>query len=110
MTKLAAQLEALAEAFASQVLASIRGASLDEILAESGRAKRGPGRPPGRSSRSKGDTVAAIVAEVGKHPKGVKGEIVRASLRLSKNAWLYAVTKALAVKEIRKTGKKRATR
>jgi hypothetical protein len=48
MTSLKSSIGALAETFASSVLAAIRSASLEEILAggDSAPAKRGPGRPP----------------------------------------------------------------
>ena len=58
---LRSSLDSLASNFASAVLDAIRGASLDDLLAESGGtpAPRGPGRPRGSSTKT---TVAAARA------------------------------------------------
>jgi hypothetical protein len=135
MSTLRASIEALANQFATGVLAAIRGASLEEILSEGGSTRRGPGRPrrsvnsgsatqspaATRAPRARGgkrlrrnakDIAAAaqqIAAHVAKHPKGIRGEQVRKDLGIAKNHWLKPLGIALASKKIRKTGEKRAT-
>jgi hypothetical protein len=121
---LQASIQSLAAQFAQGVLTAVRGASLEEILGESasrrGRGrppgKRGPGRPHGSQTRlarrSEGDLkklAESIVALVGKHKKGVRGEVIRSQLGLARNEWTRPLAFALASKKIRKTGAKRAT-
>jgi hypothetical protein len=135
MSTLNASIQSLADAFATKVLAAIRGASLEEILGQGeprGATRRGPGRPrtsatprgaaPGRVARGTGgrrrvrrsaSDIAAvaerIVTFVAKHNKGVRGEQIRKELGIAKNAWMKPLGMALASKKLRKTGKKRAT-
>jgi hypothetical protein len=133
MSTLSAAIQSLAETFASQVLSSIRGASLEDILAESG-VRRGPGRPPGkrgpgrpsgrqvpgrppgptskrlgrRSAKDLAKTASAIVALV-KQRQGLRAEQIRAELRIPKNAWARPLAMALDSKKLTKKGQKRAT-
>jgi hypothetical protein len=125
MSTLSSSIQSLADAFATKVLAAIRGASLEEILGQAGPARRGPGRPRGSASsasrriakgrrvrRSASDIKAVadrIVTFVAKHNKGVRGEQIRKELGIAKNAWMKPLGMALASKKLRKTGKKRAT-
>ena len=135
MTTLRASIESLASQFATGVLSAIRGASLEEILAEGGPAMRGPGRPP-RSPRSPGAVASpeavraprsgkkgrirrstkdiarvaeSIISLVGKHAKGIRGEQIRKELGIAKNHWMKPLGMALSSKKLRKTGQKRAT-
>jgi hypothetical protein len=120
---------------AAGVLAAVRGASLEDILDSGAPTRRGPGRPPKsatlagaasppvsapargarggkRLRRSANDitsTSEQIVAHVGKHPKGIRGEQVRKDLGIAKNHWMKPLGMALGSKRIRKTGEKRAT-
>jgi hypothetical protein len=133
MSSLRAAIESLANQFAVGVLAAVRGASLEDILDAGGPTRRGPGRPPKSASltaataapaparrarggkrlrRSANDitsTAEQIVAHVGKHPKGIRGEQVRKDLGIAKNHWMKPLGMALGSKKIRKTGEKRAT-
>ncbi len=136
----------LAADFAAGVLGVIRGASLQDILAETegeGVARRGRGRPPsqvvassppdrssrsaaapraarpGRSARSGrlqrrsasdiGDAIEQIVGLLAAHPKGLRAEQIRASLGLSARELPRPIAQALSLKQISKTGQKRAT-
>jgi hypothetical protein len=135
MSSLRAAIESLANQFAAGVLSAVRGASLAEILDQSGPTRRGPGRPrrsvssvgaapapvsaPARrarggkrlrrSAKDIAATAGQIVAHVGKHPKGIRGEQVRKDLGIAKNHWMNPLGMALDSKKIRKTGEKRAT-
>src|SRR5580658_5421918 len=126
MSDLRSSIHALAQSFASGVLQTIRSSSLEEILGTNSAPKRGPGRPPskrgpgrprGSSSkrlarRSTKDLTAvanSIVALVKKHPKGLRGEQIRAELRIAKNEWMRPLGLALDSKKLTKKGEKRAT-
>jgi hypothetical protein len=105
----------LATQFANGVLAAIRTASLEDILAESNGApsKRGPGRPAKGASASttasSGDAIGAITALLATKPEGLRAEQIRAALKLDKPTVTKALTKALASKAVKKQGQKRAT-
>jgi hypothetical protein len=152
MPTLRDSIQSLAQVFSSHVLDAIRGASLEDILAESsagggglGRApakrsprrragrpssgslpsasglgpsaKRGPGRPPGptskRLARRSADDIAgvadSIVSLVRKHHGGLRAEQIRAELGIAKNAWMRPLELALSSKKLTKKGEKRAT-
>jgi hypothetical protein len=128
-------IQQLAARFAAGVLDAIRRSSLEEILAHTGGAKRGRGRPPkhglstgmvavsrgskggrGRGGRlarrSAGDlghVVDLIVELLAKSPKGLRAEQIRARLGLSAKELPRPIAKALEGKLIRKEGQKRAT-
>ena len=134
MSTLSTAIQSLAQTFASQVLSSIRGASIEDILAEAGSARRGPGRPPGkrgpgrppsqqapgrppgktserlgrRSAEDLTQTADSIVSLVKKEP-GLRSEQIRAKLGIAKNAWARPLSMALASKKLTKKGEKRAT-
>jgi hypothetical protein len=75
MSTLRTALDSLAQSFASGVLAAIRGASIEDLLAESGgggAVRRGPGRPRGSVS-AKHAPVAAPAAAVKTSAKTTKG-------------------------------------
>ena len=77
-TSLRSALDSLASDFASAVLHAIRGASLDELVAESdGAPRRGPGRPRGPSKTKAVATAARESAPAAKKGKG--GRLARRS-------------------------------
>jgi hypothetical protein len=76
MPDLRSELSALANRFASDVLAAIREASLDEILAE-GSAGPSPSRRP-RAPHS-APTPRALAAAAARRPRVVGGRLVRRS-------------------------------
>jgi hypothetical protein len=86
-------------------------------LSEISAGKRGPGRPPGpttkRLARRSAEDIAgvadSIVALVKKHHGGLRAEQIRAELRIPKNAWMRPLEMALASKKLTKKGEKRAT-
>jgi len=124
----------MASQFAAGVLEVIRGASLDEILAEAGSAgaTRRPGRPAasiavvapaagGRGARRKGgrlarrsaDDIAGVVGRIvsllASKPKGLRAEQIRDELGLEAKELPRPIAEALAAKRIGKSGQKRAT-
>ena len=126
MTTLRSSLQVLATEFASSVLHAIRGASLEEILSETGNRKaagRGaraagavPAGRPGKSRRlgrrSPADIAAVvdhIVGLLGKHPKGLRAEEIRQKLNLQAKELPRPIADALSAKRISKHGQKRAT-
>lgn len=111
----------LAETFATEVLKTMQGASLQDLY-----ALNDDGPPSGTRTRTKGaakvssrpkggpinaDQIAKdIVAHVKKFAAGISGEEIRKALKLDKNSWSKGAGKALADKGIRKTGAKRSTK
>ena len=132
-------IEILAGEFARAVLAVIRSASLEEILAEShGSAPRGRGArkaaPEGRGEdapkskatrggrkvgrkgrlprRSLGDinkVLESIVGLLQKNPEGLRAEQIRSQLGLLAKEMPRPLTEGLTGKRLRKKGEKRAT-
>jgi hypothetical protein len=139
MPTLRSSLDSLAQSFASNVLAAIRGASLQELLAESGGApRRGPGRPRGSSTKStptaarasapatskaktKGGRLArrspadiaraldAVVILVRKSKTGMRSEEIRKALKLDVREVPRVLKEGLSKKKLRSKGQKRAT-
>jgi hypothetical protein len=135
MPDLRTSIQSLAQTFATGVLDAIRSSSLEDILGQTSGAKRGPGRPPGkrgpgrppgkrgpgrppgssskRLARRNAKDISAvansIVALVKKHPKGIRGEQIRAELRIAKNEWMRPLGMALDSKKLTKKGEKRST-
>src|ERR1019366_3362825 len=136
-TSLRSSLDSLASNFASAVLAAIRGASLDELVAGSGGApRRGPGRPRGSSTtksaptaarasaptpkvrggrlarRSPADiakTLGQIVALVKTKKAGLRSEEIRKALKLDVREVPRVLQEGLAKKKLKSKGQKRAT-
>ena len=132
MTTLRAAISQLANQFASGVLEAIRGASLAEILAESGEggaggvrrgripaasgaatggrpAKRTRGRLERRSATDIAGVVRQIVELLGAHPEGLRAEQIRNELGLQAKELPRPIAEALSSKKIAKQGQKRAT-
>ena len=128
MTNLRTTLSQLANEFANGVLRAIRGASLEEILAESGQggsAKRG--RPPAvaahadpavrgrrrRRGRRSAKDIAGVVQDIvdllGSHPEGLRAEQIRHALGLDAKDLPRPIGEALSSRKIVKQGQKRAT-
>jgi hypothetical protein len=129
MSSLRATLSDLASAFASSVLGAVRGASLEELLGETGGgARRGPGRPkaaPGTSikptrvtragrlqRRSPEDIAKAldeVVALVKKNNGGLRAEQIRKTLKMQSKEMPRVLKEGLAKKKLKSKGQKRAT-
>jgi hypothetical protein len=128
---LRSNLSALASVFANDVLDAIRGASLQELLAESGGGKRrGPGRPPrsranpvtsttprtrksGRLARRSAEDIAKaldrVVALVKATKNGLRAEEIRAALKMQAKEMPRVLQEGLAKKNLKSKGQKRAT-
>ena len=136
-TSLRTTLDSLASNFASAVLDAIKGASLQDLLAESGGApRRGPGRPRGSSTKTtatasrasapatkttKGGRLArrspadiaraldAVVILVRKSTKGLRSEEIRKALKLDVREVPRVLKEGLSKKKLKSKGQKRAT-
>ena len=125
---LKSSLESLASTFAASVLDAIRGASLQELLPESGGApRRTPGRPPGSRStpttqrarkpgrlprRSPEDIAKAldqVVALVKGKKTGLRAEQIRVALKMQSKEMPRVLREGLAKKKLKSKGQKRAT-
>ena len=134
MPTLKTTIASLADTFAAGVLAAIRSASLEEILADGGGApaRRGPGRPrkvdvgtatvaPTPAKKGKGGRLARrstsdiehviglVVAKLGEHKTGLRSEQLQKALKLDKKEITGPIAAALAAKKITKKGERRAT-
>ena len=134
MTTLRSTISQLANEFAAGVLEAIRGASLQEILAESGagggvKARRG--RPPaaeagrgaapvakrrgrgGRLGRRSAGDIAGLVQQIVQllegNPEGLRAEQIREQLGLEAKELPRPIAEALSSRKIAKQGQKRAT-
>jgi hypothetical protein len=124
-------LDSLAASFANAVVDAIRGASLQELLAESGGgARRGPGRPPkskaepvapaaprarkpGRLPRRSAEQIAQVlsrvVALVKSNKDGLRAEEIRSALQMEAKEMPRVLKEGLAKKKLKAKGQKRAT-
>jgi hypothetical protein len=131
MTTLKNKIHALADTFASEVLAAIRGASLQEILEGGGGSARSAGRPAKatgsdggahpaaakgrrgrlarRSSADIAPVIERIVAKLKEHKGGLRSEQLQKVLHLTKREIVRPIAEALAGKKITKKGEKRST-
>jgi hypothetical protein len=126
--RLRSNLNALASSFANDVLDAIRGASLQELLAESGGgSRRGPGRPPrskatpttprasksGRLARRSPEDIAKalerVIALVKATKTGLRAEQIRAALKMQAKEMPRVLQEGLAKKKLKSKGQKRAT-
>jgi Fic family protein len=119
---LRSSIQALATSFASSVMNSIRGASLQELLSESG-----GGRPSARSAapkrarasasgrlkrRSAADIATAlnqVVTLVKGHKDGLRAEQIRERLGVQAKEMPRILSEGLSKKKLKKKGQKRAT-
>lgn len=105
------QIEQLASTFVSQVLATLRTASLDELVGVVGSGS-GPSTNGKRLRRTHEDLEnvrKAIVALLKKTPKGLRAEEIRMALNLEAKKLPRPLAAALETGEIKKKGQKRAT-
>jgi hypothetical protein len=127
MSNLHSQLASLAGAFASSVLEAIRGASLEDILAESrtpvskvrreaptnGAAKPVRSKAAGRLRRRSADDIAKaldrVVALVKKNKDGLRAEQIRQQLGMQAKEMPRVLKEALSKKQLKSRGQKRAT-
>jgi hypothetical protein len=134
-TSLRSTLDSLATSFAGAVLDAIKGASLQELLAESAGAppRRGPGRPrgpvaakaaapvavprppkpSGRLARRSPEEIAKTLDKIhgllkGKKA-GMRSEEIRESLKLDVREMPRVLKEGLAKKKLKSRGQKRAT-
>jgi hypothetical protein len=133
-TSLRSTLDTLAQTFASGVLAAIRGASIEDLLTESGGAvRRGPARRRAqsgggggqpdplkmprkwtdrlarRSPADIGKTLAQVVALVKTKKTGLRSEEIRKALKLDVREVPRVLKQGLSLKKLRAKGQKRAT-
>jgi hypothetical protein len=120
-TSLRSHLNDLASSFANGVLAAIRTASLEDLLAESGsarrvpgvrgagRAGRGSGRLPRRSAEDIGRVLERIAGLLRGSPKGLRAEQIRQRLNLLSKELPRPLKEGLATGRLGKSGNKRAT-
>jgi hypothetical protein len=129
---LRSQLSELVESFTNSVMEAIRGASLDELLTESGKpgrpaarveaaAARAPrpartvapstasGRLPRRSAEDIAELLESVVTLVKKHNDGLRAEQIRAELGMQAKELPRVLKEGLASKKLRSKGQKRAT-
>jgi hypothetical protein len=125
-------LDSLATSFAGAVLDAIKGASLQELLAESaGAPRRGPGRPkatataaapakPARRAKASGRLARRSPEEITKtldqihgllkgKKSGMRSEEIRKALKLDVREVPRVLKEGLAKKKLKSRGQKRAT-
>jgi hypothetical protein len=126
MPSLRSQLTDLAQSFADNVLAALRGASLEELLG--GRTSKGPARTqaandgedrtaparrakPGRLPRRSAEDIAKAVDLVTKLVKSqpLRAEQIRKKLGLDVREMPRILKEGLAKKRLKAKGQKRAT-
>jgi hypothetical protein len=129
---LRANIQAAAAVFTSSVLEAIRGASLEELLAESGgggrrarsarvaaavavaaegrssRAARS-GRLKRRSAADIAKVLERVVALVKRHKAGLRAEQIREELRMQSKEMPRVLKEGLTKKKLKARGQKRAT-
>jgi hypothetical protein len=128
-SSLRSALDTLAHSFASGVLAAIRGASIEDLLAESGAPRRAASRPRGggttagnpgprktrggrlarRSAEDIAKAVGQVVATVKKNKDGLRAEQIRMLLGLDVREVPRILKTGVQSKKLRSKGHKRAT-
>jgi len=133
-SSLRTNLRSLADTFAGAVLDAIRSASLEELLADAGGGRPGPGRPrgskaqaapsgagsarkgrrsSGRLARRSPEQIAkaldGVVSLVKKHKAGLRAEQIRAQLGMQAKEMPRVLAEGLAKKKLKRRGRKRAT-
>jgi hypothetical protein len=134
MSTLRAQIDRLAAEFAAHIIDTLRGASLDDLLAIAGnrgaggsRASRGRGAADGggldlggrrrgrgdrlgrRTADEIGKMIDGIVGLLEKRTEGLRAEQIREALGVEAKELPRPLADALAAGRITKTGQKRAT-
>lgn len=129
MPSLRTAISDLASTFVAGVLDSIRGVSLDDLVAEAGvGVRRGPGRPKatpddstalptvtssGRLKRRSREEIAKaldeVIALVKKHKGGLRAEQIRAQLKMDRKEMPRVLQEGLSTKKLKSKGQKRAT-
>jgi hypothetical protein len=117
MTDLRARISGLASDFASQVLAALRAASLDDIndLSRERAPQQVQAKTMRRSSRAgrtkrRGDGVEDFLGVLGQHPEGLRSEHLRRALGVTRDVFARHVARAIAKGAIRREGERRSTR
>ncbi len=128
-TSLRQRLDELANSFTTGVLLAIRGASIEDLLAESGGSRsasravallasggdtrvagrRRTGRLPRRSAADIGEVIDRIVALVKTNPKGMRAEAIRQKLDMQAKEMPRPLKEAVEAGRLSKSGQKRAT-
>jgi len=131
-TSLRTNLRSLADSFAGAVLDAIRSASVEELLADAGAGRAGPGRPrklgaaaaasgaasagrrvSGRLARRSPEQIAraldGVVALVKKHKGGLRAEQIREELGMQAKEMPRVLAEGLSKKKLKRRGRKRAT-
>jgi hypothetical protein len=117
-TSLRAALDSLAQSFTSGVLAAIRAASIEDLLAESGGGKRQGvnGRvvaPSGRLARRSPEQIAKaveqVVALVKKSQTGLRAEEIKKALGLDVREVPRILKTGVKTRKLSSKGRKRAT-
>ena len=123
------EIQALGQQFAEGVLAALRNASLEDLLADRttgakvapkttapkasiAKPKESESNGGGRVRRSPSDiahVTGLIVAKLREHKAGMRSEQIQTVLKLSKAEIVGPLTAALLAGRIRKTGERRAT-
>ena len=122
MSDIQAQLSSLAETFTSQILETLRGASMDDIVNLNGAGSvklptasktasktTSTGRLARRDPEEIAATIETIVAVLKKAPEGLRSEQLQEMTGIPKKEITGPIAQALASKQIKKTGNKRAT-
>jgi hypothetical protein len=128
MPTLRASLQQLAQSFAEQVMETIRGANLAELLEAErggGRAGRGgttagnpkvavarPGKParlPRRSAEEIDAALQKIVLLVKTHKTGMRAEEIRAAFGMQAKEMPRVLKQGVAARKLKTKGRKRAT-
>ena len=133
MANLRSQLDALAAAFATQIIGALQGASLHELVSAdggtvgNGRRARvvagGGGQPdplavpkkgkPGRLRRRSDEEIAAVLSKVvllvKTHKDGMRAEEIRSKLGMQSKEMPRILKQGVAKKKLTTKGQKRAT-
>jgi hypothetical protein len=126
-----AQLNTLAANFADQIIAAIRGASLQELVTTGGgkvgngrsprvasvaevqpsipKVKGKPGRLPRRSADDISKLLGKVVLLVKTHKDGMRAEEIRSKLGMQSKEMPRILREGIATKKLTSKGRKRAT-
>lgn len=123
-TSLRQQLDQLAASFAAGLLAAIRAASIEDLLAESGGSRRlpaaagasesgGRARKAGRLARRSASDIESVVSRIEallrSAPRGLRAEEIRRKLDLQPREMPRPLGEAIASGRLGKSGQRRAT-